>query len=479
MSKRKRKYYKTYKEVEISDIAIGGKAVAKIQTNPEEDKRLTIFVRHAVPGDIADIKVVKKKKNYLEAVPIQFHKFSDKRIEAFCEHFGTCGGCTRQSLSYQDQLFYKEKAVNEVLKRIGKADLPEAEPIVPSPDTKYYRNKLEYTFSHKRWLTKDDMHNKHDISEPEALGFHIPGRYDKVLDIKHCYLQVAPSDEIRTAVKNYAVKNKLDFYKLKEQTGLLRNLIIRTNLSGELMVILSVKKNDSEKFFPLLDYLSENFPQITSLQYVVNPKLNDTIFDLEVISYKGKPYITEQMGDFKFRIGPKSFYQTNSRQAHELYKLVKEFAELSGDENIYDLYTGTGTIALFLSDKAKKITGIEIVEEAVEDAKMNAEINHIKNVEFLAGDMRKILKPDFFETHGKPDIIIADPPRAGMHKDVIKNILNSGTEKIVYVSCNPATQARDLFELKQKYKVSRTRPADLFPHTHHVENILLLKKKRD
>ncbi len=472
--KRIRKPLPIFEQVEIEDITIEGKAVAKIYYG-EDNRKLTIFVSHAVPGDIADLRIVEKKKNYIEAVPIKFHKYSEKRVDAFCEHFGTCGGCTRQFLSYADQLFYKEKATNDVLQRIGKIELPVPEPIMESPDIKYYRNKLEYTFSDKRWLTENDMSSRYEITDNDALGFHVPGRFDKVLDIKNCYLQASPSNDIRLSVKEYSQRNNLTFFNIREQHGLLRTLMIRTSVTGDVMVVISYFEDNFEKIEGLLEHLAQKFPEITSLNYVHNPKQNDSISNLEINTYAGNPYITEEMEDLKFLVGPKSFYQTNAKQALNLYRLVEEYADLQGHEIIYDLYTGTGTIAQFLARRAQKVIGIESIAAAIDDAKQNAVLNNLSDTHFFAGDMKDILTLEFVHTQGKPDLIVTDPPRAGMHKDVIQTLLNIEAKRIIYVSCNPATQARDLQLLDSKYKVLRTRPVDMFPHTHHTENIVLLE----
>ncbi len=474
--KRIRKPLPIFEQVEILDLTIEGKAVAKVHYGDDE-RKITVFVSQAVPGDVADLRVVEKKKNYIEAVPIKFHKFSEKRIQGFCEHFGVCGGCTRQFISYDDQLFYKEKAANDVLQRIGRIELPVPEPILASEEIQYYRNKLEYTFSNKRWLTDADMDTRDAITDNDALGFHVPGRFDKVLDIKNCWLQPEPSNKIRLAIKEYALANNLTFFDIREQTGLLRTLVIRTAVTGDVMVIVSFFDPEFEKIEGLMQHLAEKFPEITSLNYVHNPKRNDIISDLETTTYKGKPYIMETMEDLQFIVGPKSFYQTNAKQALRLYQLVREYADLQGNEIVYDLYTGTGTIAQFIAQKAKKVVGIEYVESAIEDAKQNAELNKLTNTSFFAGDIKDVLNQEFIQKYGTPDVIITDPPRAGMHKDVVNTILRIEPKKIVYVSCNPATQARDLQLLDIKYRVLRTRPVDMFPHTHHTENIVLLELK--
>ncbi len=482
MGRRKKKRYPAYKNVEIIDLAIEGKAVAKVKTEifvdgKKETSEMTIFVNKVVPGDIVDVQINKKKRNYREGYPVNFHKYSEKRIEPFCEHFGTCGGCTRQSISYEDQLFYKQKQIKETLKRIGKIDFEELETILPAPETTFYRNKLEYTFSDSRWLTDADINTNNEIKNRNALGFHIPGRFDKVIDIKKCWLQTESSNKIRLWIKDFANKNKYEFFNLRKQTGLLRNLIIRTATTGDIMVIVSFFKKDTEKILKLLEKLSKEFPEISSLMYVINPKKNDTITDLKIELFKGKDHIMETMEELKFKVGAKSFYQTNSKQAYNLYKIVREFAGLTGKEIVYDLYTGTGTIANFLASNAKKIIGIEYVSEAINDAKINSKLNKINNTEFYAGMMKDILNKKFITKTGKPDVIILDPPRAGMHKNVVNIILETEPEKIVYVSCNPATQARDIQLMNEKYELLRTKPVDMFPHTHHTENVVLLHKK--
>ena len=477
MARRKRERYPLYENVEIIDLAIDGKAVGKVKnTNPEQGD-LTIFVSKTVPGDIVDVQINKKKKNYKEGYPVKFHKYSEKRIEPPCKHFGICGGCTRQQLSYDEQLKYKQKQVTETLTRIAKVELPEINNILAAPETTYYRNKLEYSFSNSRWLTHDEINTEHEITDYKGLGFHIPGRYDKILDIEECLLQKTPSNEIRLFIKNFAVKNKYDFFNLYKKEGFLRNLIIRTSETNEIMIILSVFENNKSKITELLDAVSEKFPEITSVNYVINNKLNDSITDLEVINYRGKDHILEQMDDIKFIVGPKSFYQTNSKQAKNLYRIVSDFADFKENEIVYDLYTGTGTIANFIAKNVNKVIGIEYVPEAVEDAKKNSDINNIQNTQFFAGDMKNILTDEFIELYGKPNIIIIDPPRAGMHKNVIKSIINSKPDKIIYVSCNVATQARDIQFLDLNYKIEKIQPVDMFPHTHHIENVILLKKR--
>ncbi|MFP3860600.1 MAG: 23S rRNA (uracil(1939)-C(5))-methyltransferase RlmD [Bacteroidales bacterium] len=455
-----------HKNVRIEDIGSEGKSIARV------DGRV-IFVSKALPGDIADLKVIKNKKNYQEAIPVKFHAYSDMRITPFCSHFDVCGGCKWQDLPYDEQLKYKAKQVSDNFERIGKVSV-KAAPIVPSVYTQYYRNKLEFTFTNFRWMTEEELELAPEEKNLNGLGFHIPGRWDKIVDVEHCFLQKEPSNEIRNAIKDYALKNNYSFFDLRKQEGFLRNLIIRISSCDEVMVVLIMFYEDQEKRKSILDYIAQKFPQITSLMYMINPKANDSIYDLEPELYKGRDYIVENMEDLQFKLGPKSFFQTNSFQALELYKLVRHFASLQGNEIVYDLYTGTGTIANFIAPEAKKVVGIESVPEAVMDAKTNAEINNIENTEFVAGDMKDILDRDFMMHHGYPDVIITDPPRAGMHKKVVQNILDAQPERIVYVSCNPATQSRDVNLLSEKYEVDVIQPVDMFPHTYHVENIALL-----
>ncbi|WP_367864268.1 23S rRNA (uracil(1939)-C(5))-methyltransferase RlmD [Pedobacter sp. WC2423] len=450
----------------IIDIAEEGKGVAKAD-------ELVVFVDKAVPGDIVDVKIVKKKKNFAEAVIETLHTASDLRTDPFCEHFGTCGGCKWQHMQYDAQLHFKQKNVEAALQRLAKVDTSSMEPILGSAENKYYRNKLEYTFSNKRWLNAQDMTDRDDL-EMNALGFHVPLRFDKILDIQHCYLQAEPSNTLRNEVRAYALKNDLSFYDLRNHEGSLRNLIIRTSSTGEVMVVVVFAYAEPAQVNGLMEHLKVNFPEITSLLYILNQKKNDTIFDQDVITYAGRDYIFEEMNGLKFKIGAKSFYQTNSLQAHELYKITKEFAGFKGDELVYDLYTGAGTIANFIAGSVKQVIGIEYVPTAIEDAKFNSELNGIENTVFYAGDMKDILTTDFITAHGKPDVVITDPPRAGMHTDVVERLLEMEAEKIVYVSCNAATQARDLALLKEKYEVSRIKPVDMFPHTQHVENVVLL-----
>ena len=460
-----------FEEVEVIDAGAKGKAVAKAP-----DGKI-IFIKNAVPGDLIDVQTTKRKKAFYEGTATKIHKYSDKRVEAPCIHFGVCGGCKWQFMAYEHQLFYKQKEVTNNLTRLGKIELPEVSPILGSKAIYFYRNKMEFSFSDSRWLTQKEIMSGRDIEDRNALGFHIPGMWDKILDIKECHLQQAPSNGIRNSIKKFATENNIPFFNTREQTGMLRTLMIRTSSTGEIMVVLQLFEDDQSKRELLLDFIAEEFPQITSLQYVINPKGNDTIYDQEVICYKGRDHIFEEMEDLKFKINAKSFYQTNSEQAYELYKITRDFAGLTGDELVYDLYTGTGTIAQFVAAKAKKVIGVEAVPEAITDAKENAKNNNITNTEFFAGDMKKVFTEDFIRQHGHPDIIITDPPRDGMHKDVIAQIIGILPQRIVYVSCNSATQARDLALLDDYYKVTRTQAVDMFPQTFHVENVVCLEKR--
>ena len=470
---RKKKALPLLEKVTITDVAAEGKALAKVND-------MVVFVPYVVPGDVVDLQVKRKKNKYAEAVAVKFHEFSPKRAVPFCQHYGVCGGCKWQCLTYEDQIKYKQKQVTDNLTRIGKVELPEISPILGSEKTEFYRNKLEFTFSDKRWLTEEEVKAEVQYDQMNAVGFHIPGAFDKVLAIEKCWLQDDISNQIRNTIRDYAYEHGLAFYNIRNHEGLLRNLMIRTSSTGELMVLLQVRVSedkDLEETKKLLAHVADKFPQITSLLYVVNNKCNDTINDLDVEVFKGNDHIFEEMEGLRFKVGPKSFYQTNSEQAYNLYKVTREFAGLTGDELVYDLYTGTGTIANFVSRKAKKVVGIEYVPEAIEDAKVNSAINNITNTLFYAGDMKDMLTQDFINEHGRPDVIITDPPRAGMHNDVIDVILFAEPKRIVYVSCNPATQARDLSLLDVKYKVMAVQPVDMFPHTHHVENVVLLEKR--
>lgn len=456
-------------DVEIVDIAEEGKGVAK-------HDNLVLFIERAVPGDVLDVELVRKKKNFAEGKISAVKKGSEYRIDPFCSHFGVCGGCKWQHMTYDSQLKFKEQYVGNALSRIGKVDVSGMEPILGSVQTEYYRNKLEYTFSNKRWLTSLDEVEPTDSMD--ALGFHVPGRFDKILTIDHCYLQQDPSNELRNSIFEFAKENFMSFYDLREHEGSLRNLIIRTSSTGELMVIVVFAYPEEGQVEMLMSFIQAKFPEITSLLYIINQKRNDTIFDQDIHVYAGRDFIYEEMEGLKFKVGPKSFYQTNSRQAYELYKITREFADLKGDELVYDLYTGAGTIANFVARSAKEVIGVEYVPSAIEDAKINSATNGIDNTKFYAGDMKDVLTSDFINEHGKPDVVITDPPRAGMHPDVVERILEMESEKVVYVSCNAATQARDLESLTCKYEVVRIKPVDMFPHTQHVENVVLLKLKK-
>ena len=454
----------------ITDFAAEGKSIAKADD-------MVIFTTLAVPGDIVDLQITKKKKNFMEGRVVNIRKKSEIRATPFCAHFGVCGGCKWQNLPYEKQIAYKQQQVADNLTRIGHLDLPEISPSIGSEKTQFYRNNLEFTVSNKRWLTTEDMQSGKTYPTMNALGFHIPGMFDKVLDIEKCWLQDDISNQIRNFIKHYALEHELPFFDLRSQEGFLRNIIIRNSTTGELMLIVVFYHEDKTEREALLNAIAEKFPQITSLIYIINGKANDSITDQETIVFKGNDHIYEQREDLRFKIGPKSFYQTNSEQAYKLYSVVRDFAELHGEELVYDLYTGTGTIANFVAKKAKKVIGIEYVPEAIEDAKINSAVNHIDNTLFFAGDMKDILNRDFITQHGRPDTIITDPPRAGMHQDVIDTILFAAPQRIVYVSCNPATQARDLSLLCEQYKITKVQPVDMFPHTHHVENVVLLIKK--
>lgn len=456
--------------LEIFDIAEEGRGVAR-----HED--LVIFVEKTVPLDVVDVKLTMKKKNYAEATPILFHKKSPYREEPFCTHFGTCGGCKWQNMSYERQLIYKQKHVTDCLTRIAKVSLPEPEPILGSEIRKYYRNKLEFTFSNKRWLTTEQKRDEENQGSMLALGFHVPKKFDKIIDVETCHLQEDPSNAIRLAIKKFTEENDFTYFDIKQQVGLMRNLVIRIASTGEIMVIVQFYEDDETKRNLLMHFVKEQFPEITSLMYIINQKGNDSFHDQDIVLFHGVGYIEEAMEGLKFRIGPKSFYQTNSLQAYELYKITRDFAGLTGNEVVYDLYTGTGTIANFVAKKAKKVVGVEYVPTAIDDAQVNASINNITNTTFFAGDMKEVLTNAFVSKHGQPDVIITDPPRAGMDAAVIEVILNAAPQKIVYVSCNPSTQARDLVLLDAAYKVTKVRAVDMFPHTHHVESVVLLERR--
>jgi 23S rRNA (uracil1939-C5)-methyltransferase len=466
---RKRREKILFEQVEITDAGSEGKAIGRVNNR-------VIFVPFVVPGDIADIEAYPRRKAYFEGKAVNFHHYSDRRTEPRCEHFGICGGCRWQNMKYEHQLHYKQKQVEDNLTRIGKLQLPKISPILASPDIYHYRNKLEFTFSSRRWFTepgrKDDL--KHE--DMNGLGFHIPGIFDRILDIRNCYLQPHPSNEIRLWVKNYADKNRLTFYDVRNHNGFLRNLIIRNTTTGQLMVILVVASEDIETIDMMLSEMIVAFPSVTSLMYVINPKKNDIIADLPVRLFRGLPYITEEMDGLKFKIGPVSFFQTNPVQAQTLYNTARKFAGLSGKELVYDLYTGTGTIANYIARNVRRVVGMDYIPTVIEDARENARMNGIGNTDFFAGDIAKDINEEFISLHGKPDVVISDPPRAGMHPKVLEQLLSIASEKIVYISCNPATQARDVAILSEKYTIKEIQPVDMFPHTQHVENVMLLQR---
>lgn len=455
-------------KIEIKKIAAEGKSIAYV-----EDK--VLFVPNTVPGDLVDVQVTRKRKNFLEGFVTRMHRKSNLRQAPECKHFGICGGCKWQNLPYEKQLEFKQQEVIDNLQRIGKIELHNIFPILDSDRRLYYRNKLEFTFSDKRFLTREEIGQETDIERSPALGFHVPGLFDKVVDLQHCYLQGGPSNEIRNFIKDFSIAHGFRFYRIREQEGFLRTLIIRTASTGEVMVIIAFGHEDTEARLALLEAIKEKFPEITSLMYVINEKLNDNLTDQEIILYHGRDHIFEEMEGLKFKIGPKSFYQTNSEQAYKLYSATRRLAGLTGQETVYDLYTGTGTIANFIARQARKVIGIEYVPEAIADARENSSINGITNTLFYAGDMKDVLNPAFIRQHGHPDVIITDPPRAGMHPDVVQTILQAAPERIVYVSCNSGTQARDLQLMAPFYRVEAVQPVDMFPHTHHVENIVLLQ----
>lgn len=460
-----------FNHVKVLDAGAKGVSVAKAPDGK------VVFIPNVVPGDIVDVQTFKKRKSYYEGKAIRFHEFSEFRTEPVCEHFGVCGGCKWQNMKYEQQLIFKQNEVKNHLQRIGKIDLPEFEPILGSSAQFFYRNKMEFGFSNARWMTEQELDSTEEIDNKNALGFHIPKMWDKILDIQKCHLQQDPSNAIRNAIRNFAIANNLEFFNPRNHEGFLRTLMIRTASTGEIMVLIQFFEEQKENRELLLNFIIEQFPEITSLQYVINGKPNDTIYDQKVHLYQGRDYILEEMEGLHFSINAKSFYQTNSEQAYELYKITRDFAGLTGNEIVYDLYTGTGTIAQFVSRKAKKVIGVEAVPEAIADAKENAKRNEISNCEFFVGDMKIVFNEAFIAQHGKPDVIITDPPRDGMHKDVIEQILKIAPEKVVYVSCNSATQARDLALMDEKYVVTRVRPVDMFPQTHHVENVVLLEKR--
>lgn len=460
-----------FTDIEVIDAGAKGKSVAKAP-----DGRV-IFLNNAIPGDVVTVQTFKKRKAYYEGEAIEFHKYSDRRTAPVCAHFGTCGGCKWQHMKYEDQLYFKQKEVAQNLKRLGDIAVEEFSPILGCDTPYFYRNKMEFSFSDSRWLTAEEIADTEAVIDRRACGFHKPGMWDKIIDIEKCHLQADPSNAIRNGLKQFALEKDISFFNPRKQVGFLRSLMIRTTSIGQIMVVLQITENDSPKIALVLDYLGNTFTEITSLQYVVNAKGNDSIYDQEVICYKGQDFIVETMEDLQFNINAKSFYQTNSAQAYELYKIVRNFAALSKEDLVYDLYTGTGTIALFLAKNAKRIVGIESVTEAIIDAKKNAIQNKITNTSFFVGDMVKVLTPQFISENGTPDVIITDPPRIGMHKNVVAQLLEVAPKKIVYVSCNSATQARDVSLLKEKYTVRKSQAVDMFPQTHHVENVVLLERK--
>ena len=473
---RKRKALPLIENVEITALAAEGKSIARVG-------EMVVFVPWTVPGDIVDLQVRKKKRSYMEAEAVSFHKRSELRVEPMCRHFGTCGGCKWQMLPYAEQLKMKQRQVADQLRRIGKlSSLPEIEPIIGSSKTREYRNKLEFGCSNRRWLTPAELASATVYSDRDAIGFHITGQFDKVLPIEECCLMAPLHNDIRNAIRDYARDNGIGMFDIRQRRGLLRDIIIRNSTRGEWMLIVQFhydSPDDEAKARGLLRHIAEKFPQVTSLMYVDNQKGNDTIGDLDIKTYKGKDHIMEEMDGLTFKVGPKSFYQTNTGQALRLYEVAREMAQLTGNEHVYDLYTGTGTIANFVARGARKVTGIEYVREAIEDARENSRINGIENTEFIAGDMKDILTDEFIESHGRPDVIITDPPRAGMHVDVVRTIMAAGARRIVYVSCNPATQARDIGLMDSMYRVAKVQPVDMFPHTPHVENVVLLERRDD
>ena len=470
---RKKKELPIIENITITDVAAEGKALAKVDD-------MVVFVPFVVPGDVVDLQIKKKKHHYCEAVAVNIRQYSPDRCEPFCPHFGVCGGCKWQILPYSEQLKYKQKQVLDNLTRIGKVELDNVMPILGSHKTTEYRNKLEFGFSNKRWLTQEEIEKGEVYAQTNAVGFHVSGSFDKILPITQCRLMDDINNRLRNAIRDYGYSHGLTFYDLYQHSGLLRNMMVRNSNTGELMLLMQfciTTEEEQRQAMDLMEYLGNAFPEITSLLYVNNQKCNDTFGDLEVVTYKGNDHIFLQMENLRFKVGPKSFYQTNTEQAYELYKVARGVAGLTGQELVYDLYTGTGTIANFVAAHARKVIGIEYVPEAIEDAKINSQLNGIGNTLFFAGDMKDILNKDFIETHGRPDVIITDPPRAGMHKDVIDTILFAAPRRIVYVSCNPATQARDLALMDGAYKVAGVRPVDMFPHTQHVENVVLLEKR--
>jgi len=471
MSRKKKQNYPLIEGLEITTLAAEGKAMGRWNDQ-------VVFVPMTVPGDVVDVQIRSKRRRFMEGVAVRYVKESPLREKPFCAHFGVCGGCKWQNLPYAEQLRFKTEQVRDQLTRIGKIELPEIAPCLPSAETRYYRNKLEFTFADRRWMTYEEIAGGGDIKPAPALGFHIPNMFDKVLDIDRCHLQADPSNDIRLETKRFCIEHGYTFHNVREHSGLMRNMIIRTASTGEIMVIAVFNEDDRPRIEALLDHIAERFPGITSLMYVVNTKWNDSIGDLEAVCYRGKDHITESMEGLRFKVGPKSFYQTNSRQAYELYKVARTFAGLHPGDVLYDLYTGTGTIANFCAARCSKVVGIEYVPEAIEDARANSALNGIGNTVFYAGDMKRVLSDEFIARNGRPDVIILDPPRAGVDEPVIEVILRAAPERIVYVSCNPATQARDLALMDGAYRVEAVQPVDMFPHTHHVENVVKLARRQ-
>lgn len=461
---------KIIQKLPIEQIAPEGKGIARYNGK-------AIFVENTVPGDLVDAKITRNRSDYSLARAVHFHQYSSDRAKAFCSHFGVCGGCKWQDIAYDKQLEYKETIVKDAFARIGKQDVHKILPIVGNDHIKYYRNKLEYTFSNRRWLTDEEVKSGSDFPDRSALGFHIPGAFDKIVDIQECFLQEDMSNQIRSAIRSFAIDKKYQFFNLLTQEGLLRNVIIRNNLKDEYMITIIFFEHNQSKIETLLKYIEQKFSQITSLNYVINPKKNDTIYDLEVINFSGVPYLIETLGEIQYKIGPKSFFQTNTPQAKNLYNLVVEMAKLKSTDIVYDLYTGIGSIALYVAKSCQKVIGVEQIEAAIDDAKENARLNNIANASFYAAAVEKILDDDFIQKEGNPDVVITDPPRAGMHKDVVEMLLRSNTNRIVYVSCNPATQARDIQLLSEQYQLIKAIPVDMFPHTYHVECIAVLERR--
>ncbi len=456
----------------VEDYAAEGKSLGRVDGK-------VIFIEQVVPGDVVDVRLGKNKKDWAEGRPIHFHSYSPDRVTPFCSHFGVCGGCQWQMLPYERQLQYKERQVKDNLQRIGKLQLPAIEPILGATETQYYRNKMEYTFGNRRFLTTEELGNPDITPDSQVAGFHARGMFDKLVDIDKCYLQAEPTNAIRKAIKNFGLQHGYSFYDIREHHGFLRTMQVRLCRSGELMVNVVVGEPDKKKIFPLMDHLLNQFPQITTLLYTINTKRNDSLHDLEPVAYHGKGYVVETLEEFQFKVGPKSFFQTNTSQGERLYQVTREFAELTGHETVYDLYCGTGSIGIFLSKKAGKVVGVEVIAAAIEDAKENAALNNLGDTAFYAGDVVDVCNDDFFARHGRPDVIITDPPRAGMHEKLVRKILDMAAPIVVYVSCNPATQARDLQWLSEKYEVTRVKPVDMFPHTLHIENVVQLKLKKE